>query len=80
MSDTEQTLTTHPDDATILARWEQLDRSPIPVAFNEHGLVWPTIGDLAVDRLIPQNTEERQRAVVWVCARGMRWRSIAIRR
>ncbi len=56
----------HPDDTAILARWEQLGRPPIPIAFNERGLVWKTIVDLAVYLAIPQDAEERQRAVDWV--------------
>jgi hypothetical protein len=66
MSDAEpQAVTTHPD-ATILARWEQLGRPPIPIAFNDRGLVWKTIVDLAVYLAIPQDAEERRRAVAWV--------------
>jgi hypothetical protein len=56
MSDSERpVLTTHPDDTAILARWEQLGRPPIPIAFNERGLVWQTIMDLAVYLSIPQD-------------------------
>jgi hypothetical protein len=67
MSDPKRgTRTTHPDDAPILARWEQLGRPPIPVAFNERGLVWKTIVDLAIYFAIPQDAEERQRAVDWM--------------
>lgn len=58
--------TPHPDDANILARWEQLGRPPIPIAFNERGLVWKTIMDLAVYLSVPQDAAERQRAVDWV--------------
>jgi hypothetical protein len=68
MADTEQPLHAHPDDATILARWEQLGRPPIPIAFNDRGLVWKTIADLAIYRSIPQDPAERQRASAWVLA------------
>ncbi len=54
MSDAESTLTTYPNDASILARWEQLGRLPIPIAFNDRGLVWKTIVDLAVYFAIPR--------------------------
>jgi hypothetical protein len=39
---------------------------PIPVAFNERGLVWKTIMDLAVYLSIPQDAAEWQRALDWV--------------
>jgi hypothetical protein len=68
MSDAESTLTTYPNDASILARWEQLGRPPIPIAFNERGLVWKTIMDLAVYFAIPQDAGERQQAIAWVLA------------
>jgi hypothetical protein len=58
--------TTDADDITILARWEQLGRPPIPVAFNERGVVWKTIIDLGVYLAMPQDPEERQQAVDWV--------------
>jgi hypothetical protein len=55
-----------PNDASILARWEQLGRPLIPIAVNERGVVWKTIVDLAVYLSIPQDPVERQRAVAWV--------------
>lgn len=71
MSDAEhQAVATHPDDASTLARWEQFDRPPIPIASNERGLVWKTIVDLAVHLSIPGDAEERQRAVAWVLAQA----------
>lgn len=56
----------HPDDAAALARWEQLDKPSIPVAFNEQGVVWKMVTDLAVYLSMLQDAEERQRAVDWV--------------
>jgi hypothetical protein len=58
--------TPHSDDPAILARWEQLGRPPIPIAFNERGLVWKTIVALAVYFAIPQDAAEWQRAMDWV--------------
>lgn len=67
MSDAEhQAVTTLPADPAILARWERLGRPPIPIAFNERGLVWKTSVDLAVYFSILQDAAERQRAVDWV--------------
>jgi hypothetical protein len=51
------------DDTTILARWEPLGRPVIPIATNERGLVWKPIVDLGVYLAMPQDVEERQRAM-----------------
>ena len=60
---------THPDDdAVVVARWEQLGRPPIPVAFDERGQVWKTITNLVIYLGNPQDAEERRRAVDWVLA------------
>jgi hypothetical protein len=61
----------HPDDTAIRARWEQLGRPPIPIAFNDRGVVWKPIVDLAVYLSIPQDAQERQRAVAWVLEAGL---------
>jgi hypothetical protein len=58
--------TNHPDDAAVLARWDQLHRPPIPVAVNEQGLVWKTVTDLAVYLSMLQDAGERGRAIDWV--------------
>ena len=60
--------TPYPDDAATIARWVQLGRPPIPVAFNERGQVWKTITDLVVYLGNPQDAAERRRAVEWVLA------------
>jgi len=43
-----------------------MGRPPIPVAFNERSLVWTTIVDLGVSLALPQDLDERPRAVAWV--------------
>jgi hypothetical protein len=53
----------HPDDTTILARWEQVGRPPIPIAFNDWEVVWKPIADMAIDLAIPQDPAERPRPV-----------------
>ena len=55
-------------DAAVLARWVQLGRPPIPVAFNERGQVWKTLTHLVVYLGNPQDAAERRRAVAWVFA------------
>ena len=61
-------IPSHPDDAAVLARWVQLGRPPIPVAYNERGQVWKTVTNLVVYLGNPQDAEERRRAVEWVLA------------
>ena len=58
--------TAHPDDIAVLSRWEQLGRPPIPVAFNEQGLVRKIVTDLTVFLSMLQDAEERRQAVDWV--------------
>ncbi len=72
MTDTAHPRSAHPDAAASLARWEALGRPPIPIAFNERGLVWKTIVDLAICLSIPQIPDERQRAVAWVLTQGVK--------
>ena len=56
----------HADDDAVLARWVQLGRPPIPVAFTERGQVWKTITNLVVYLGNPQDADERRRVVTWV--------------
>ena len=58
MADAEPPRTTHPDATTIPARGEPLGRPPIPIAFNERGLVRKMIVDLVVYLAIPQDAAE----------------------
>ncbi len=58
--------TPQPDDPAILARWEQLGRPPIPIAFNERGRASETITNLVEYLSNPQDTDERRRVVAWV--------------
>ena len=56
----------HSADAAALARWVQLGRPPIPIAFDERGQVWKTITNLVIYLGNPQDAAERRRAVAWV--------------
>ena len=58
----------HAADDAVLARWVQLGRPPIPVAFTERGQVWKTITNLVVYLGNPQDADERRQAVEWVLA------------
>jgi hypothetical protein len=56
----------HAADDAVLARWVQLGRPPIPVAFDERGQASKTIMNLVVYLGNPQDVAERRRAVDWV--------------
>jgi hypothetical protein len=52
----------------VLARWVQLGRPPILVAFNERGQAAKTVTNLVVYLGNPQDAAERSQVVAWVLA------------